>query len=273
MTAIAAAFDAARADNRAALIGYLPAGFPSVEGAIAAIEAMIRGGVDIVELGLPYSDPLIDGPVIQSAVDQALRTGTTTADVLETVRRIAAGGTATLVMTYWNPIERYGVARFADDVAAAGGSGVIAPDLTPEEAGDWLSAGSAAGLDTVFLAAPSSTEARLRLVAEAAGGFIYAASTMGVTGERAAVSSRAAELVARLRAVTDKRVAVGLGVSSGAQAAEIAQFADGVIVGSAFVRCLLDAATPDAGIRAVEAFARELAEGVRARTVADVTQR
>ncbi|MDQ1709319.1 MAG: tryptophan synthase alpha chain [Frankiaceae bacterium] len=266
MSAIAAAFERARAQSRAALVGYLPAGFPTVDGAIEAIEAMVRGGVDIVEVGLPYSDPLMDGPVIQAAVDQALRTGTTTADVFETVRRVSADTDApTLVMTYWNPVERYGVDRFARDFAAAGGAGVIAPDLTPEEAGDWLAASRAAAIDTVFLAAPSSTDLRLRLVAAHAGGFVYAASTMGVTGARSAVSSRAAELVARLRAVTDLPVAVGLGVSSGAQAAEVAQYADGVIVGSAFVRCLLDAATPADGVAAVEQLAAELAAGVRSR--------
>jgi tryptophan synthase alpha chain len=269
VSGLEAAFAAAEREHRAALIGYLPAGFPTVDAAVAAIEAMVHGGVDIVEVGLPYSDPLMDGPVIQSAVDQALRTGTTTADVIETVRRVTAGtGVPTLVMTYWNPVERYGVERFAAEFAAAGGSGVIAPDLTPEEAGDWIAATRARGIDTVFLAAPSSTDARLRLVAAHARGFVYAASTMGVTGARAAVGSRAAELVGRLRAVTDLPVAVGLGVSSGAQAAEVAQYADGVIVGSAFVRCLLDAATPQQGIDAVARLAAELADGVRSRAVA-----
>jgi tryptophan synthase alpha chain len=210
----------------------------------------------------------MDGPVIQSAVDQALRTGTTTADVMETVRRVSAGtGVATLIMTYWNPVERYGVERFAAEFAAAGGSGVITPDLIPDEAADWMAATGAHGIDTVFLAAPSSTDARLRLVASHAGGFIYAASTMGVTGARATVGSRAAELVGRLRAVTDLPIAVGLGVSSGAQAAEVAQYADGVIVGSAFVRCLLDAPTAQEGIDAVARLAAELADGVRSRAV------
>jgi len=267
MSAIAAAFAAAKVEHRAVLIGYLPAGFPTIDGAAEAIEAMVASGVDIVEIGLPYSDPLMDGPVIQAAVDQALRTGTTTADVLDTVRRISATGVPTLVMSYWNPLERYGVERFAADFAAAGGAGVIAPDLTPEEAADWLAASGAHGIDTVFLAAPSSTEARLRLVAEHAQGFVYAASTMGVTGARSAVGSRAAELVERLRAVTDKPIAVGLGVSSGPQAAEVAQYADGVIVGSAFVRCLLDADSPADGVDAVGRLAAELASGVRARSV------
>lgn len=269
MSSIAAAFEAAKAEHRAALIGYLPAGFPTVEGAAEAIEAMVANGVDMVELGLPYSDPLMDGPTIQAAVDQALRTGTTTADVLDTVRRISANGVPTLVMSYWNPLERYGVERFAADFAAAGGAGVIAPDLTPEEADDWLAAMRARDIDTVFLAAPSSTDARLRLVADSTRGFVYAASTMGVTGARSAVGSRAAELVGRLRAVTDKPIAVGLGVSTGAQAAEVAQYADGVIVGSAFVRCLLDAESPEQGVLAVGRLAAELAGGVRTHSFVD----
>lgn len=268
MSLITAAFAVARDEHRAALIGYLPAGFPTVDGAIEAIAAMVRGGVDLVEIGLPYSDPLMDGPVIQAAVEQALRIGTTTADVLETVRRTSTGtGVPTLVMSYWNPLERHGVERFASEFAAAGGAGVIAPDLTPEEAGDWLAATRSRGIDTVFLAAPSSTDVRLRLVTEHASGFIYAASTMGVTGVRTAVGSRAAELVGRLRSVTDKAIAVGLGVSSGAQAAEVAQYADGVIVGSAFVRCLQEATSPQEGIEAVVRLAGDLADGVRSRGV------
>jgi tryptophan synthase alpha chain len=248
------------------LIGYLPAGFPTVDGGFDAIAALVSNGVDIVEVGLPYSDPLMDGPVIQAAVDQARRVGVRTADVIDTVRRVVSGtGAATVIMSYWNPIERYGVERFAAELAAAGGSGVIAPDLTPEEAGDWFAATSAHGLDPIFLAAPSSTDARLRLVAAHSGGFVYAASTMGVTGARDAVGERAAGLVARLRTVTDKPVAVGLGVSSGAQAAQVAQYADGVIVGSAFVRCLLDAETPAEGVAAAGRLAAELAQGVRQR--------
>lgn len=268
MSALASAFARARDDRRAALIGYLPAGFPTVDGAVAAIEAIVRAGVDIVEVGLPYSDPLMDGPVIASAVEQALRTGTTTADVIDTVRRVSSGtGVPTVVMSYWNPIERYGIERFAAEFAAAGGAGVIAPDLPPEEAGDWLAATRAQGIDAIFLAAPSSTDERLRLVAEHTGGFVYAASTMGVTGARLAVGSRAAELVGRLRAVTDKPIAVGLGVSCGAQAAEVAQYADGVIVGSALVRCLLDADSLELGVEALGRLAAELAGGVRSRAL------
>lgn len=234
------AFAAARAEGRAVLVGYLPAGFPTADRAIRAMVAMVEAGVDVVEVGLPYSDPTMDGPVIQDAAEAALRAGVTTRDVLRTVEAVAGTGAPTLVMTYWNPVERYGVEAFAADLAAAGGTGAITPDLPPEEAGDWLAACAAHRLDPVFLVAPSSTPRRLRLVTEHGRGFVYAASTMGVTGARAAVGAKAADLVARVREVTDLPVAVGLGVSTGAQAAEVAGFADGVIVGSALVRALAD---------------------------------
>jgi tryptophan synthase alpha chain len=260
---LAGVFAAARAENRAALIGYLPAGFPSVAGGQAALEALIDGGCDVLEVGLPYSDPLIDGPVIQRAVQAALDAGFRVSDVMTTAAALAPR-VATVVMTYWNPVERYGVERFAEGLTAAGVAGVIAPDLIPDEAGPWLAAAAKYELDPIFLVAPSSTEARLRVVSEASRGFIYAASAMGVTGARSSIGSAASELVARLRAVTDKPVAVGLGVSNAAQAAEVAGYADGVIVGSAFVRALMDAPTEREGIAAVRSLAAELAEGVRA---------
>jgi tryptophan synthase alpha chain len=265
VSALSEAFARAKDEQRAVLVGYLPAGFPTVDVAVEAMERLVAAGVDVIEVGLPYSDPLMDGPVIQAAVDQARRVGVTTQDVLETVRRVAATGAPTLVMTYWNPVERYGVDRFAGDLAAAGGAGVITPDLTPDEARDWLDAVAAAKVDPVFLVAPSSTDARLRLVSEHSQGFIYVASTMGVTGARDAVGSRAEELVRRTRAVTDKPLAVGLGVSNGDQAAEVAGFADGVIVGSAFVRCLLDAPSPQDGLAALDQLAADLVRGVRQR--------
>ena len=260
------AFARAEAEHRAALIGYLPAGFPTIAGAQAALEAMVAGGpaggVDVLEVGLPYSDPLMDGPVIQQAVQQALDAGLRIRDVLATASALAPQ-VATVVMTYWNPVEKYGIDRFAETLAAGGVAGVITPDLVPDEAGPWLAAAAKYDLDPIFLVAPSSTEARLRLVAETSQGFIYAASAMGVTGARTSIGSAAGELVARVRAVTDKSVAVGLGVSTGAQAAEVAGYADGVIVGSAFVRALLDAPTEAAGIAAVGKLAGELAAGVR----------
>jgi tryptophan synthase alpha chain len=262
-SAVTIAFAKAHADNRAALVGYLPAGFPTVAGAIEAARAMAGAGADIIEIGLPYSDPLMDGPVIAAAVHQALLCGTRVADVLRTVEAVAAAGVPTLIMTYWNPVEAYGVRAFARDLAAAGGSGLITPDLAPEEAGEWLAASDEQGLDRVFLVAPSSTDRRVAAIAQGCRGFVYAASLMGITGTRDAVSGEASALVTRVRQHTDLPVAVGLGVSNGAQAAQVASFADGVIVGSAFVSRLLEA-TDDAGrVDAVGKLAAELSAGVR----------
>ena len=256
-------FAAARADNRAALIGYLPAGYPSLEGSIAAVRTLVEAGCDAVEVGLPYSDPGMDGPTIQRAADAALAAGTTTPDVLRVARAVADAGAAPLVMSYWNPVERYGVGRFVEELTAAGGVGVITPDLIPDEAGAWLSAARPADLDTIFLVAPSSTDARLAMTVDHCRGFVYAASTMGVTGARAEVGTAAERLVKRVRAVSDIPVAVGLGVSSGAQVAEVATYADGVIVGSALVKCLLDASTLDTGLTSLRRLTAELADGVR----------
>ena len=260
MTALSDLFARCREENRAALIGYLPVGYPSVPESIAGMTAMVDAGVDAVEIGVPYTDPGMDGPVIQVAVDAALRAGSRVSDVMEAVRTVSATGAATMVMGYWNPIERYGPARFAADLKAAGGAGAITPDLVPEEATPWVEAAREHDLDTVFLVAPSSTDARIEIVGRAARGFVYAASTMGVTGTRQAVGNRAEELVARTRALTDVPVAVGLGVSDGDQAAEVARFADGVIVGSALVRAM-----GNGGVDAVRALAADLADGVRRR--------
>ena len=260
---VGAAFERATAERRAALVGYLPAGFPSVDGAIGAATAMARAGADIVEIGLPYSDPLMDGPVIQEAVHRALEGGVHVTDVLRTVEAVTTAGAPALVMTYWNPVDRYGVAAFARDLADAGGCGLITPDLPPDEAGPWLDAATAFGLAPVFLVAPSSSDERIKLITAACGGFVYAASVMGITGARAAVSGAAAGLVERVRQYTKLPVAVGLGVSTGAQAAEVASYADGVIVGSAFVQRLLRASDEDAGRLAVADLAAELAVGVR----------
>ena len=265
MTAITLAFEKAAADGRATLVGYLPAGFPSVRGAIAAAQALVDAGTDIIEVGLPSSDPLMDGPVIQEAVHRALTRGTRIADVLNMVQAVAETGTPALVMTYWNPVDRYGVEAFARDLAAAGGSGLITPDLTPEEAGPWLEVAGRYRLDPVFLVAPSSTDDRIERVATVCGGFVYAASLMGVTGTRDTVSDAAAGLVRRVRARSKLPVAVGLGVRDGAQAKKVAEFADGVIVGSAFVRCLLDAPDERAGAGDAARLAADLARGVRAR--------
>jgi tryptophan synthase alpha chain len=265
---VSAAFGKAAAEDRAALVGYLPAGFPSVDGAIAAAVAMAEAGADVVEIGLPYSDPMIDGPVIEEAVHRALTGGTHVADVLRTVEAVARTGVAVLVMTYLNPVDHYGVAAFARDLAAAGGSGLITPDLTPEEAGPWLAAAAAEGLDPVFLVAPSSSRQRIEMITSVCGGFVYAASLMGITGARDAVGGQAAGLVRRVKECTSLPVAVGLGVSSRAQAAEVAGFADGVIVGSAFVARLLQAPDERAGTELVRDLATDLAAGVRSRQLA-----
>jgi tryptophan synthase alpha chain len=258
------AFEKARAEDRAALVGYLPAGFPDVPGAVEALRTMVDAGCDVIEVGLPYSDPVMDGPTIQAAAQQALEAGTRTSDVLRTVEAVAATGVPTLVMTYWNPVERYGPERFAADLASAGGAGLITPDLVPDEAERWVAGADEHGLDKVFLVAPSSTDDRLRMTAGACRGFVYATAVMGVTGARASSSTLAGPLVQRLRRVTDTPVGVGLGVSNGDQAAEVAGFADGVIVGSAFVRRLLDAGSDrTAGLASLAELTRDLAEGVR----------
>jgi tryptophan synthase alpha chain len=255
-------FAACRAENRAALIGYLPAGFPDVAGSIDVFRTMVESGCDIIEVGVAYSDPVMDGPVIQEAAELALRNGVRVRDVFTVVEQIASVGGKAVVMTYWNPVLRYGVDAFARDLAAAGGLGLITPNLIPEEADEWMAAAQAHDLDRIFLVAPSSTEERLAMTVEASRGFVYAASTMGVTGARDAVSSAAPELTARVRAHSDIPVGVGLGVRSGAQAAEIAAYADGVIVGSALVSAVAD------GLDAVAALTGELARGVRSATVA-----
>lgn len=254
---LAALFERCRAEDRAALIGYLPAGFPDQHTAIEALHAMVRGGVDAIEVGFPYSDPVMDGPVIESAAARSLAQGTGAQEVLQTVKAVSSS-VPTVVMSYWNPIERYGVDRFAADLAEVGGVGVITPDLTLEEADAWRSAAAAHHIAPIFVVAPSSSDARLGSVTAACDGFVYAASTMGVTGVRSDVSSVAPDLVERVRKVTSLPVSVGLGVSNREQARSVAAYADGVIVGSAFVRAL-----EQHGVAGVEALASELAQGVR----------
>lgn len=260
------AFAKAKAEDRAALVGYLPAGFPTVDGSIEALTTMVEAGCDIIEIGLPYSDPVMDGPTIQDAVQQALDGGVRVDDVFRVVEAVAATGVPTLVMTSWNPIERRGVDRFAQQLLDAGGAGLITPDITPDFAPEWIEAADARDLDKVFLVAPSSTDERIAMTTAQCRGFVYATAVMGVTGARAKTSDLAAPLVARTKKTTDLPVGVGLGVSNGAQAAEMAAYADGVIVGSAFVRTLLDNRSDEqAALKALASLTEDLAAGVRAR--------
>ncbi|MEU5692604.1 tryptophan synthase subunit alpha [Actinosynnema sp. NPDC020468] len=255
MSRLEAVFSACRAESRAALIGYLPAGYPTVSGSVDVLRAMVESGCDVVEVGLPFSDPVMDGPTIQRAAEQALGGGFRVRDLFGVVEQVSAAGGRAVVMTYWNPVLAYGVDRFARDLAAAGGLGLITPDLVPDEATEWIAASEEHDLDRIFLVAPSSTEERIALTASSSRGFLYATSVMGVTGARDAVSSAAPELVARVREHATLPIGVGLGVRNGDQAAELAAFADGVIVGSAFVSAVETGTVAD--------LTRDLAEGVR----------
>ena len=254
----------AKRENRAALIGGMPAGFPTVDGGIAAVQTVLNSGADIVEIGLPHTDPVLDGPVIQTADDIALRGGVRIGDVIRTVREAhRVTGKPVLVMSYWNPIARYGLERFARELAEAGGAGCILPDLPVQESAPWRRHAAEAGLATVFVVAPSSTGDRLREITAAGSGFVYAASLMGVTGTRESVSEAAGSLAGRVRAATDLPVCVGIGISTAAQAAAVAGFADGVIVESVLVKAILDAPDEAAGLAAVARLTAELADGVR----------
>lgn len=256
---LTALFSSCQRDKRAALIGYLPTGYPDVPTSIDAMKALTETGCDLIEVGVPYSDPGMDGPTIATASETALRGGVRVRDTLAAVEAISAAGGRAVVMTYWNPVLRYGVDAFARDLAAAGGHGLITPDLIPDEADEWLAASDHYRLDRIFLVAPSSTPQRLAATVEASRGFVYAASTMGVTGARDVVSHAAPELVSRVKAISDIPVGVGLGVRSREQAAQIAGYADGVIVGSALVSALTT------GISTLRALTQELAAGVRQR--------
>jgi tryptophan synthase alpha chain len=259
---LAELFDSCHQHDRSALIGYLPTGYPDVPTSIEAMTALVESGCDIVEVGVPYSDPGMDGPTIARATEAALRGGVRVRDTLAAVEAISNAGGRALVMTYWNPVLHYGVDAFSRDLVAAGGLGLITPDLIPEEAGEWLSASDHHRLDRIFLVAPSSTPQRLADTISASRGFVYAASTMGVTGARDAVSRAAPELVSRVKAISDIPVGVGLGVRSRDQAAQIAGYADAVIVGSALVAALGE------GLAEVRRLSEKLADGVRQRITA-----
>ncbi|MFT8536749.1 tryptophan synthase subunit alpha [Bifidobacterium aquikefiri] len=227
-------------NNSPAFIGYLPYGFPNREYSLKAFETLVKHGVDIVEIGLPYSDPVMDGPVIQAASHIALDNGERIAGVFDAVETVAKAGGVPLIMSYWNLIFHYGVERFARDFSNAGGAGLITPDLIPDEAGEWIEASERYGLDRVFLVSPDSTAERLAIVANNARGFVYAASRMGVTGERTTISSSPELLVERTRQAGADHVCVGIGVSTPEQGSKVGSYADGVIVGSALVHQLLD---------------------------------
>ncbi len=259
-------------DHRAALVGYLPLGFPDVAGSIEAMRALCEGsdglGVDLVEVGLPYTDPVLDGLAIQHAGTRALERGVRTRDVFGAVEAVAATGKQAVVMTYWNLVERYGPQAFARDLASAGGCGLITPDLTPDEAGEWIVASDEFGLDRIFLVSPSSTDARIASTTAACRGWVYATSVMGVTGTRTTTSSAAPGLVAKVReAAPDLPVGVGLGVSNGDQAADVARYADAVIVGSAFVKLLIenDRSGSD-DLSSLRSLVDDLARGVRSQS-------
>ncbi|MGB3303165.1 tryptophan synthase subunit alpha [Gordonia sp. (in: high G+C Gram-positive bacteria)] len=250
-------FAACRAENRAALIGYFPVGYPDLETSLTTVRTMVEAGCDIVEIGIPYSDPVMDGPTIARAAEKALAGGTRVRDVMVAAEAIAKAGAQPVVMSYWNLILQYGVDAFARDLAAAGGAGMITPNLIPEEGAEWHAASDAHNIDRIYLVAPSSTPERIALTVDECRGFVYAASTMGVTGARSSVSNAAPELCARVREYSDIPIGVGLGVRDGDQAAEISAYADGVIVGSAIV------SAADHGQKAVADLVSDLAAGVR----------
>ena len=241
MSRVEAAIARAHSEGRGAFVGYLPVGYPDLETSIQAAITLARNGVDIIELGPPYSDPVMDGAIIQEATQHALANGYRSRDLFTAVKAITAEvDVPVVVMTYWNPVMQYGVDRYADDLLAAGGAGLITPDITPETAGEWIAASERTGLDRIFLAAPTSTDERLDLVMSSSTGFVYTVSTMGITGERAELDRAARTLVERMRARGSVRACVGIGISTAEQIAGVIDYADGAIVGTALVRALRD---------------------------------
>ncbi|GAA1170608.1 tryptophan synthase subunit alpha [Nesterenkonia xinjiangensis] len=253
----AARIEAARAEGRAAFVGYLPAGYPDKESSIAAALELVRNGADVIEIGIPYSDPVMDGPVIQQATTEVLARGFRIDEVFEIVQAVTdATEAAVLVMTYYNLIDRMGAEEFARRLAEAGGAGAITPDLIPDEAEDWIAATEAHGLDRVFLSAPTSSPERVAEIVQASRGFVYAVSLMGVTGARSEVSHAAERVVRAAHDAGAERVCVGLGVSTRAHVEEIGRYADGVIVGTALVAALRDGGPEEVGRLAGELSGR-----------------
>lgn len=257
MSKVEAAFEKAEAADRSVFVGYLPVGYPDLQTSIQAAITLAENGVDIIELGPPYSDPVMDGAVIQEATTAALAAGFRMADLFTAVRAITAvTDVPVLVMTYWNPVVQYGIDRYADDLLAAGGAGLITPDITPEVADEWIAASERTGLDRVFLAAPTSSDERLDLVVRSSTGFVYTVSTMGITGERTELDRAARTLVGRLREHGAVRACVGIGISTADQISAVSEYADGAIVGTALVRALRDG-----GLTALADVTRTLADG------------
>ena len=261
-TRIAKLFDRLRQENRAALIAYVTAGDPTPEHTAGIVAALERGGADLIELGVPFSDPVADGPVIQRGAERAIEAGTTVKKVLQIAREIRAISEIPLLLfSYLNPLLRYGFEKLAADAVEAGIDGCLLTDLSVEEAGPYVAPLHAHGLDTVFLAAPTSPPERLKLVAEYSTGFVYLVSRTGVTGEQDKLSDSASSLVASMRKVTSLPLALGFGISTAQQAEQTACFADGVVVGSAFVRVVEKHGRGVGLLPALESFARELKEG------------
>ena len=262
MTRIGRLFDCLRRDGRKGFIAYLTAGDPAPERTPALVEALIRGGADLIELGVPFSDPIADGPVIQRAGERALKAGTNLKAVLAIAEEIRGRSEVPLLLfTYLNPVLRYGLDRLARDAAAAGIDGCLLTDASVEVAGDSVAAMHRCGLDTVFLAAPTSTERRMKLVAQYSTGFVYLVSRAGVTGERDSLSAAAAPLIRAMRAITDLPLAVGFGISKPEHVAELGRQVEAVVVGSAFVR-LIERNLDNASLEIqLESFARELKHG------------
>jgi len=258
---VSAAIEAAHADGRGAFVGYLPAGFPDVATSIEAIVALAEAGADVIEIGPPYSDPVMDGLVIQEATQTALANGFRMRDLFTIIREVTARtDVPVLVMTYWNLVEQYGVDRYADELVSAGGAGLITPDITPDAAAEWIATSERTGLDRVFLAAPTSTDERLDMIVAASTGFVYTVSTMGITGERAELDAAARALVERLRAHGVDNACVGIGISNAEQVAGVVEYADGAIVGTALVKALREG-----GVKGLSTLARELSAGTAQR--------
>lgn len=260
---VSAAIDAARAEGRGAFVGYLPAGFPDVQTSIDAAVALAEAGADVIELGPPYSDPVMDGLVIQEATQTALANGFRMRDLFTIIREVTARtDVPVLVMTYWNLVEQYGVDRYADELVAAGGAGLITPDITPDAGAAWIAASERTGLDRVFLAAPTSSDERLQMIVEASTGFVYTVSTMGITGERTQLDAAARTLVGRLRSFGAEHACVGIGISNAEQVAGVVDYADGAIVGTTLVKALRDG-----GVEGLSDLARELSAGTTRRAL------